>query len=71
MIFQLQCEIGDALKNNDDGEENAAEPKNTPLPFFQIFLYLLWYNEKLCQEESAKCENEPIIFPFKMSWFLV
>ena len=63
MIFQLQCEIGDALKNNDDGEENAAAKTSN----FSDFLVFYDAMKKLCQEESAKCENEPIIFPFKMS----
>ena len=67
MIFQLQCEIGDALKNNDDGEENAAEPKKHITSNFSDFLVFYDGMKKLCQEESAKCENEPIIFPFKMS----
>ena len=38
------------------------QPKH---PIFQIFVSDAM--KKLCQEESAKCENEPIISPFKMS----
>ena len=38
MIFQLQCEIGDALKNNDDGEENAGAKTSNFSDFLMSFM---------------------------------